>query len=263
MWEVLAGARWEQLKAARLKGYEAYAAKRGKKLMLDELANIERRMPAGPLLRGRIKKIEAIDSEVLSEITDIGAIREKFFGLPENDLDKLAAFLNEVGAWPSSGDPSQSTPGHGMKFPVIVQPSDVWAFRDDLKDALLDKNRKWFKQSVTPVSSKPKTWFDLYSNHQANDFHLHFELSNVVAGVVTLTNARHMLFATLLADVARGIRFKLCARKGCRQPFPITSEHVKKYHSPECGHLALVQKQREKEKKKRRAGKRRSAGGLR
>jgi hypothetical protein len=255
VWEVLAGASWEQFKATRLR---AYAKRRGKELSFEEKADFERRIPAGPLLLGRIRKIQTVDSEVLSEITDVWRMREEFFGLPENNLDKLAAFLDKVGAWPSSNEPNPSVPGHGMRFPVIVQPGEVWAFRDDLKDVLLDKNREWFKRSVTPVSSKPRTWLDLFSHHRANDFNLHFELSDVVAGVVSLTNARHMLFATVLADVARGTRFKICARKGCLQPFPITSKHAKKFHSPKCGHLALVQRQRKNEEKKRRAEKRRA-----
>jgi hypothetical protein len=249
VWEVLTGARWEQLKAARLR---SYAKRRGKELSVDEKTDFERLIPAAPLLYGRIKGIQAIDAEVLSEITDIWQMREKFFGLPEDNLDKLAAFLNEVGAWPSSNEPDPDIPGHGVRFPVILKPDDVWAFRHDLKDALLDKNREWFKESVTPVSSKPKTWLDLFSHHRANDFPLRFELSDVVAGVVTLTNARHMLFAIALADVSRGIRFKTCARKGCGAPFPITSKHAKKFHSPECAHLALVQRGRNAEKKKRR-----------
>lgn len=253
-WEILTGARWEQYKAATPKNV---AAKLKRELTPDEIADFERRIPAAPLLRGQMRKIQTLDSEVLTEIADLRSLRDEFFALPEGDLDTLAGFLNKVGAWPSSGDPSKGTPGYALSFPVFVQPDEVWAFRRDLDDALLDRNRQSFKEAVTPVSSRPKTWLDLYVPHPANDFHLRFELSNVVAGVVTLTNARHALFATVLADIARGIRFKMCARKGCTVPFPITSKHGKKYHSVKCGHLALVQKQREVERKKREAEKRR------
>ena len=61
-------------------------------------------------------------------------------------------------------------------------------------------------------------------------------------GAVTITNARHMLFATVLADVARGIRFKTCKRKDCRKPFPIESEHKRDYCKPYCGHLVSLRK---------------------
>jgi hypothetical protein len=210
-----------------------------------------------------MKRIQSVDAEALSEIGDMRGLRDEFFGLPKGDLNQLAAFLNKVGAWPSSGDPSQSAPGHALKFPAIVQPSAVWAFRDDLRDALLDRNCQRFKEAIAPVLSTPKTWLDLFPYQPANNFPLRFEFSGVVAGVVILTNARHMLFANGLADVGQGFRFRLCARKGCGVPFPIKSEHlkrVKKFHNARCGHLALVQKGRDEEKKrKRQAGKQRAA----
>jgi len=209
-------------------------------------------VPKGLVLCGQLKKIKSIESGVLKELNG-WHWRDEFLSLPENDLDRLTAFLNEVGAWPASGDPNPNTPGHAMKFPVIVQPEDVWHFREDLNHALLDRNQKWFKETVAPVLSRPKTWLDLYSSQPANDFHLRFELSDVAAGVVTLTNARHMLFATVLADVARGIRFKTCKRKDCRKPFPIETEHKRDYCKPYCGHLVSLRKKREDAKKERAA----------
>lgn len=140
-----------------------------------------------------------------------------------------------------------------MRFPLIVRPAEVWSFREDLKYGLLVGNRKWFKEMVTPVRSKPRAWVDLYSWRTANQFELRFELSDVAVGAVTITNARHMLFATVLADVARGIRFKTCKRKDCRKPFPIESEHKRDYCKPYCGHLVSLRKKREDAKKERAA----------
>ena len=195
-----------------------------------------------------LKEVRSLDAEVLSELNG-WHWRDEFFRLPEDDLDPLAAFLNEVGAWPSSAD-STDIPGHAIRYPVFVQPDDVWAFRENLNYALLDRNRKWFKETVTPVLPKPKTWLDLYPPQPANDFELRFELSGVAAGVVTLTNARHMLFATVLADVARGIRFKTCKRKDCRNPFAIESGHKRDYCGQYCGHLESVRRNRAKSKNK-------------
>lgn len=256
-WEVLVGERLDKFRAAQLK---TYAAKRGKELTLNEQTALERRAPAGSLLCGRIKEVRSLDAEVLSELNG-WHWRDEFFALPENDLDQLAAFLNEVGAWPSSGN-STDTPGHAMKYPVFVQPNDVWAFRENLNYALLNRNRKWFKETVAPVLSKPKTWLDLYPPQPANDFQLRFELSDVAAGVVTLTNARHMLFATALADVARGIRFKTCQRRDCQKPFAITSEHTRKFCSQYCGHLVSLRKKREKEQRERLAAQRKHANKM-
>lgn len=263
VWEVLTEARREKFKTQLFK--ECVAGRRWQRRP-GEMAAFEEWLPVAPLLWGRMRRIQTLESEVLSEITDLQSIRDEFFALPENDPERLAAFLNRVGAWPSSNDPaSRNSPGHGLMFPLVVQPSEVWAFRADLRDALLDKNRQWFKENVTPVSSKPKTWIDLFPRQPANEFPLRFELSGVVAGIVPLTNARHMLFATALADVAQGIHFKLCARKGCGVPFPIKSEHLKKvkrFHDTKCEHRALVQRGREEEKKKRRAEKPRARKSL-
>jgi hypothetical protein len=251
VWEVLTGARWEQFRAAKLK---AFLTATGRALTTDALADFEQRISAEPLLCGRMRKLEARGAEDLTEITDLSGLRDEFFALPERDLNKLALFLNKVGAWPSSGDPSQNTPGYGMKYPVYVEPEDVWGFREDLRHALF--HQAWFKESVTPVKRSSKTWLDLFTDHRANDFNLRFELSDVVAGVVTLTNARHALFASVLADVSRRVQFKRCARKGCNVPCVIKNKHKKKFHSEKCGHLALVQNQRKAAKEKRRAEKR-------
>ncbi len=253
VWDVLTGEKWEKYKTATLKNL---ATKLGRGLAADEIANVERSIPAAPLLRGRIRKVQAADAESLSEIENLRGMRDEFVGLPHGDLDRLAEFLNKVGAWPSSNDPSQSAPGHGLEFPLIVEPDAVWSFRDDLRHALL--NRERFKEVVTPQLPKPATWIDLFARQPANDFHLRFELGKSVVGIVTLTNARHALFASVLADIARGIRFKMCARKGCNVPFPITSKHKKRYHSAECGHLAFMQRERAAAKRK---GNARKAGG--
>ncbi len=255
-WKVLSG---EQLRGLLAAQFKAHATKHGKKLSSDKLRDLMKgSTPAGPVLYGQLKETESAQSGVLREING-WHWRHEFFSLPADDLDRLVAFLNEVGAWPSSGDPNPYTPGHALMFPAIVQPEDVWSFRDDLKDALLDGNRKWFKETVTPIISKPKTWLDLYSHQPANNFPLHFELTKVPGGVVTLTNARHMLFATVLADVARGIRFKTCKRRDCRKPFPIETKHKHDYCEPYCGHLVSLRKKRDEEKKQRRAEERKRA----
>jgi len=135
----------------------------------------------------------------------------------------------------------------------------VWRFREDLSDALLDRQRKHFMTSVTPELPRPKTLLDLMTPHPANNFPLRFELSKVAAGVVTITNARQMLFATVLADVARGIRFKTCKRKDCGKPFPIESEHTRTFCSQYCGHLVSQRKKRAAKQRNQRALRKKAA----
>lgn len=188
--------------------------------------------------------------------------RDEFFELPIGDVDRLTVFLNDVGAWPGGGEPNQNTPGDALRFPLSINAEDVWAFRDDLKDAL--QNREAFKKALGPFP-RNRTFLDLAGplpveikqtagpifSVPANSFQLRLELSKVAAGVVTITNARHMLIATVIADVARGIKFGICKRKDCRIPFAIKDGRArkKKYHDDQCQHLALVQRGRRPNKK--------------
>jgi hypothetical protein len=211
----------------------------------------------GTVLCGQIKKGQSPEGVKLAEL-DGWACRDEFFGLPENDLARLAQFLNKVGVW--SSDPESSSLDWS-RYPLFVHADDVRRFRADLRDALLDQNRKQFIAAVTPELTKPKTLLDLIAEPHSgtNNFPLRFELSGVAAGVVTMLNARHMLFATVLADVASGIRFKICRRQDCGKPFPLESEHKKVFCTQYCGHLVSQRKNRATEQKQRRSEKRRHA----
>ena len=202
---------------------------------------------------GRLKKWQLPDGVKLSEL-DGWRCRDEFFSLPDNDSTQLAEFLNRVGVWSSDTEPSALI--HWTKSPLYAHAEDVWQFREELKAALL--YRKYFKDNVTPVLPKPKTLTDLISQgHPANNFPLTFELTNIAAGVVTITNARRMLIATVLADVARGIRFKVCRRKDCdRQPiFSIESKHERDFCCMYCGHLFSLRKTRAEDRANKRAEK--------
>jgi hypothetical protein len=204
----------------------------------------------GTVLCGRLKKWESPEEVGLSEL-DGWTCRDEFFGLPENDAAKLAEFLDKVGVWSADGESSSLD---WSRYPLYAHVDDVWRFRGELRDALL--HQKDFMAGVTPNLQRPKTLLDLMAQpHPSNNFPLRFELSKVAAGVVTITNARQMLFATVLADVARGIRFKTCKRKDCGKPFPIESEHTRMFCSQYCGHLVSQRKKRAAEQKRRRARK--------
>jgi len=195
----------------------------------------------GTDLSGKPRKID-LEERSLSEL-DGWQCRREFLDLRENDPNALLAFLDKVGMW-------QGTEAPYWPIKVLrVESANVWDFREDLKSALLyPKN---FMDQLAPQIPAPKTLLDLYLPHPANDFRLRFELSRVAAGVVTILNAREMLLATALTDVARGIRFKSCKRKDCGRPFPIESEHERKYCSQYCGHLESLRRKRREEQKKR------------
>ena len=199
------------------------------------------------LLCGQLKKWESPEEVKLAEL-DGWDCRAEFLDLPEHDLPMLTTFLNKVGVWsPDVNSPVLSY----WDRPLYAQPEDIWRFREDLKDALI--HRKHFMSGVAPAFPKPKTLLDLIAqSHSANDFALHFELTDVAAGVVTISNARHMLFATVLTDAANGIRFKICKRKDCGKAYPIESEHERKFCTQYCGHLWSVRNKREQERQKRK-----------
>src|ERR1700678_2126909 len=199
----------------------------------------------GPFIVGR-QTNQRPENVHLSEL-DGWKCREEFLGLPENDLEKLAEFLNRVGLWSTDGEAYGFDPS---RFPLYVYLDDMRRFRADMKDALLDESRKHFMAAVTPKVPKPRTLLDLIAlPYPRNNFPLRFELSRVVEGVVTITHARQMLFATVLADVANGIRFQTCKRKDCDKAFPIESEHERIFCSQYCGHLVSQRKKRAEERK--------------
>jgi hypothetical protein len=199
------------------------------------------------VLSGRLEKWKSPD-DVHIEKLSAWALREEFFKLPENDTQRLAAFLNYVGVWSKDGE--QPVLSYWSRSPLFVKPEEVWAFRLDLKDALI--YRKQFTAYAKPVL--PENLSDLIAHPPTNQFSFHFELAHIAEGVVTVTNARQMLIATVLADVARGLRFKVCKRHDCDcEPiFEVRTKHKRQFCSQYCGHLFSLRKKRLKEKRRRK-----------
>ena len=247
-WAVFEGERLEKLGDAQLKEIEK---KRGRALAPDIRKYLGEPFSTGPILWGEIRQTDSPYEEDITEI-DGWHWRDEFFRLPHKDINALTGFLNEVGAWPLR-DMSTQTPGLSLHNPIFLRPddiADIWRFRNELMLALLGPNRVDFKEQIAPPRGKTKNHLDLVLPEvQPNSFHLRLELSSTVEGVVTVTNARHMLFTTVLADVARGIRFKTCQRKDCQRPFALESKHKKKFCSQYCGHLVSLRKKRKRAKK--------------
>jgi hypothetical protein len=193
---------------------------------------------------GRLPNQRSPEQVRLLEL-DAWQCRDEFFSVPDYDAPGFTQFLNKIGVW--SSDP-ESASLDWARYPLYVHLDDIMRFRQDLRDALL--NRERFTASVTPVLRKPNTLLDLMAqSNPANEFPLRFELTKVAAGVVTVTNGRSMLIATVLADIARGLRFKMCKRKDCQKPFPLKNRHKRDYCSHKCAHLVSVRRGRKKHKK--------------
>lgn len=185
---------------------------------------------------------------------DAWACREEFLSLRVGDTDGLRNFLESVGLWFSSEhDPishrSREITEHLKKGnPTPITVAGLWRFQRSLRDSLLKK--KAFKETYAPEVGRPLTGLQLLNeSREGIEFPLRVELTNVVAGVVTLTDAYRVLLATVFFDVARGIRFKTCQRPDCRRPFPLESKHERKFCRPYCAHITAVRRDRGKKKR--------------
>lgn len=210
-----------------------------------------------PRLCGHPKAV-LMESHSFSELNG-WECRDEFLSLPENDTAALIEFMDKVGLWDVYSG-SAALPYWPIEE-MRVEPESVWELRETIRNALI--YQKNFMVQVTPEIPTPKTLSDLTlgKQHPANDFQLRFELTKVASGVVTITNARNMLYATVLADIARGISFKCCKRKDCGKPFAIESEHERDYCRPYCGHLASVRRNRLKAKQEKRRKERKAKRG--
>lgn len=170
---------------------------------------------------------------------DAWKCREEFLGIAENDNETLLKFLTKLGEWHRlEGDllghrSSEVASHHRQGNPMPVDVRALWQFRDSLKHALVDKR--------LPDTS------DI-------EFPLSFELTGMATGVVTITNAYHLLLATVLVDAAKKIRFRICQREDCGKVFPLQSKHKKKFCCEYCAHITTVRRSRGKKKPGRKSG---------
>ena len=194
----------------------------------------------GLCLGGQLTKGASPNAIKVTEL-EPWACRREFFGLPRGDAARLVVFLNKVGVWAENEfELTQTTWSTSV--------DDVFDFRDTLRQALL--LRKHFVTLAAPNLTPPKTLRDLMDQKFNREFPFRFELSHGAVGVVTLTNFRDVLWATVFADVAAGLQFKICQRKDCDQPFAITNRHKRKFCSQYCGHLVSQRRKRGERRRK-------------
>jgi hypothetical protein len=191
--------------------------------------------------------------------------RDEFFRLPQTD-NALLGFLSKVGVWragragahvgyvytpvsPFIYKASKEMMQHCQEgHPPPVSVDAMWDFRKSLRESL--KNRKKFIETRAPAR-RPQTVLEALL--PVDTFDLSFELEKNPEGVVTVTDARHMLLTTVYVDVVRGLRFKYCQRNDCRAPFVVESEHARKFCTQYCGHLESIRKKRREAREAREA----------
>ncbi len=196
----------------------------------------------GLSLCGKLTKWDSAYEVKVSEL-DAWDCRKEFFGLPQNNVARLVMFLNKVGVWSESGyDPSQTVMSTGVE--------DVWNFRERLRHGLASP--KHFRAGAAANLKPPANLVELSLQRQW-EFPFRFEMNKAAVGVVTMTNFRDALWATVFADIAAGLKFKPCKRKDCQQLFPIESKHDRDYCSQYCGHLVSQRRNRAQRRRKKKA----------
>ncbi len=168
------------------------------------------------------------DSPEVSEL-DGWECREEFLALPKTDNNALLKFLTKMGLFHHRSEgllghwSSEVMQHYRQGNPIPVDVRGLWKFRDNLKRDLLGER--------LPETSDV-------------EFLLGFELTRTAAGVVTITDAYHLLLATVFVDAAKRVRYKLCQREDCGQLFPLENKHKKKFCCWYCAHITTVRRNR-------------------
>lgn len=68
--------------------------------------------------------------------------------------------------------------------------------------------------------------------------------------VIWVAEAVSAILVTIYIDHLRGLRFRFCARRDCRNAFEITSRHRRKYCKQYCAHLESLRRMRHRQRRK-------------
>jgi len=188
-----------------------------------------------------------LDSFKLKE-RDAWDCREEFLAIPDGDNEKMRLYLESVGIWLDDRNEYENQVREvaehrraGHPHPVAI--SGLWKFQSMLKRSLI--NKRAFVEKYGLALGRPETGLQLLNeSKKVMAFPLSMELGKAATGVIPLDDAFRMLLATIFIDVARGIRFKVCARKDCQKPFPLESKHHRKFCCWYCAHITTVRRNR-------------------
>lgn len=194
--------------------------------------------------------------------------RDEFFKLPQTE-NALLGFLTKVGVWTKersyTADWSKEVKRHFREgHPLPIPVNGLWAWREILRKTLV--NKKGFVEGLAPP---PRNIIDAQlrvSASPSNLFALCFDLRKHSEGVVTVTDAHHMLLTTVYVDIIRGLGFRYC--QSCEAPFHIGSRPEKKFCEHNCAKREGMRKMRRlarqaKNEKRREAREAAGRGGHR
>ena len=157
---------------------------------------------------GKIHKDEA-EFRKNSQPAKAWDLRDDFLQLKPN-YEAAKAFLSKWGRWNNSD---------------FIELGEVLQFQEAIRQALISPAANWFASTMSiPPLGRPIQEFPYFGF-----------LTDLCEVALRLT---------VTIDLIRDVKFKLCARPDCGQPFAITSKHQKSYCSEQCGHLELVRRKR-------------------
>lgn len=154
--------------------------------------------------------------------SDAWEMRDQFFRVKRGDTGAWLNFLNKWGAW--------ANPPLGP-----VTPGILWDKQEEFRRALTGPAVSWLtadaRNGMTLRFAQPRAE---YPHH-----------------LLRLRTIEEAIRMTITIDLMRKIKFRLCARPDCREPFSLTRKYPrpKKYCCQACAHLSAVRRQRRKARK--------------
>lgn len=167
--------------------------------------------------------------------------------------EKLVEFLNGVGVWdqPSYFDKPKEeykgtilNTGHVVYGQAIRDLSFFWEKQGLLEDLMDDKSSLFRERHLR--SKQPRDWAEANWIADRQDvFSLVFDWDQKAARpTITTVCFWNAVLLSLQIDLAKGTRFRTCARPDCGIPYPITNRHERKYCSQYCGHIESLRRKR-------------------
>jgi hypothetical protein len=159
---------------------------------------------------------------------DPWALRNEFLRLKETN-EALVAFLNKCGDWDESTSFWGYTGYKSERRVRIFNPKSFWDARPKIIEAM--------KVGIL-------TWRD---SAYGSDLQLRRrqEFPHLVHVDVYCFDA---MMHTVTFDHLRRVKFRLCARPDCRNPFSVESQHKREYCDNYCAHLESVRRLRKRAK---------------
>lgn len=176
------------------------------------------------------------------------AVREHFMSLrtPQDCL----AFLNQYGRFSPLRNVDEQV---GWTFDTLMKFQEVFGAFAKLPP---DRWNEYANSLLLPQKNEASiravlgalNWSRSSIEFRANQTKLPTLRGAKYAGVIETNDVISSILTTLQIDHVRGAKFGACASKGCPRFYEITSQHKRKYCSPECAHLETVRRLRKRQK---------------